>query len=381
VVFWNLARSLASRGHEVHVITQRVAGERDSETRCGVRVHRVGRPAEYAGTLTTGFKDSFAYFVEAFFAGISIAAKRRVDVIHSNTYVPALAAQLCASLLHKKHVMTVHDVYLLSLPWFWKIWSKQPDTSPLARVFGPLLETALLKMPVTAIHTVSNASRNDILRITKTRKVVVVPNGIEVADYVKNQEVVQASPSQAIYVGRLVFYKNLEVVFQALTKVREKIRDVRLVIVGDGPTRALWEGLVEKLGLQDHVLFLGRVSHEEKVRLIEGSKFLVLPSRVEGFGIVILEAFACRRPVLVSRISALQELVVDAEDGYLANPSSADDWADKMVTLFSDHQLASNMGANGYVKLVDRYTTDHVARAVESMYIETLKEPVLQDRR
>ena len=76
-MFWNLARSLASRGHEVHVITQRVRGERDSETRSGVRIRRVGWPAEYAGALTTGFKDSFAYCVGAFFAGISIAAKRR----------------------------------------------------------------------------------------------------------------------------------------------------------------------------------------------------------------------------------------------------------------------------------------------------------------
>ena len=373
VVFWNLARSLASRGHEVHVITQRVRGERDSETRSGVRIHRVGWPSEYAGALTTGFKDSFAYCVEAFFAGISIAAKRRVDVIHSNTYVPALVAQLCASLLQKKHVMTVHDVYLLSLPWFWKTWSKQPDISFLARVFGPLLETALLKMPVTAIHTVSNASRNDILRITKGRRVVVVPNGIQVADYVSKQGMAQARTPQAIYVGRLVFYKNLEVVFQALTKVREKIRNVRVVIVGDGPMRVLWKSFVEKLGLQDQVAFFGRISHEEKVRLIHGSQFLVLPSLVEGFGMVVLEAYACRKPVLASRIGALQELV-DADDGFLVDPASSDDWADRMVALFSNQGLALQMGDNGYAKLVERYTTGHVARAVESMYVELLQE-------
>ena len=200
-------------------------GELDSETRSGVRIRRVGWPVEYSGALATSFKDSFAYCVEAFFAGISIAAKRRVDVIHSNTYVPALVAQLCASLLGKKHVTTVHDVYLLSMPWFWKTWSEQTDVSLLARIFGPLLETALLKLPVNVIHTVSNASRNDILRIQNARKVVVVPNGIEVADYVTNQESAQVNPHQAIYVGRLVFYKNLEVAFQALVKIREKIRD------------------------------------------------------------------------------------------------------------------------------------------------------------
>ena len=371
-MFWNLARSLASRGHEVHVITQRVKGELDSETRSGVRIRRVGLPVEYSGALATSFKDSFAYCVEAFFAGISIAAKRRVDVIHSNTYVPALVAQLCASLLGKKHVTTVHDVYLLSMPWFWKTWSKQSNISLLARVFGPMLETALLKMPVTAIHTVSNASRNDILRIAKSSRVIVVPNGIEVNDYTNVQEKAKTNPHQAIYVGRLVFYKNLEVVFQALTIVQQKIRDARLVIVGDGPMRPVWESLVEKLGLKDHVTFSGRVSHDEKVRLIKESQFLVLPSLVEGFGIVVLEAFACRRPVLVNRIGALQELVANGEDGFLADPTSAQDWADRMVTMFSDQDLVSRIGDNGYAKLIQEYTTDHVARAVESMYKKIL---------
>lgn len=371
-MFWNLARSLASRGHEVHVITQRVKDAPDSEIRSDVRVRRVGRPVEYTGALATSFKDSFAFCVEAFFAGISIATKRKVDVIHSNTYTPALVGQLCASLLGKKHVTTVHDVYLLTMPWFWKTWSEQSGVSLLARVFGPLLETALLKMPVTAIHTVSNASRNDILRITKSTRVVVIPNGIEVADYTSGQEVGSANPHQAIYVGRLVFYKNLEVVFQAIAIVKQKIRDARLVIVGDGPMKPIWEDLVKKLGLKDHVTFSGRVSHDEKVRLIKESQFLVLPSLVEGFGIVVLEAFACRRPVLVSRIGALQELVTNGEDGFIADPASAQNWADRMVAMFSDQDLVAGMGENGYAKLTQEYTTDHVARAVESMYAEML---------
>ena len=135
-----------------------------------------------------------------------------------------------------------------------------------------------------------------------------------------------------------------------------------------------WESLVGKLGLQAQVKFLGRVPHEEKVRLLKDSRFLILPSRVEGFGIVVLEAFACRKPALVSQIGALQELVADGVDGFLANPSSVNDWAERMVALFSDQGLASTMGNNGYAKLVERYSIDHVARAVERMYMEMLQE-------
>jgi glycosyltransferase involved in cell wall biosynthesis len=368
VVFWNLARTLASRGHAVYVITQKIRGEESREIASGVNIVRVGRPVEYTGALTTSFIDSLVYLVSSCLTGIRLAVHQRVNVIHSNTYVPALAAQICASIIRKPHVMTVHDVYLLSIPLFWERWSEQSDVSFLARSFGPAIEQLLVRMPVTIIHTVSETSRRDLLRVTsKNRRIVAVPNGIRTEDYNPRFKCVN-SPHQAVFICRLVFYKNLEVVFQAFRRVIREVPDAQLVIVGDGPMKSVWTAIVKELGLSQHFRFLGRISNEQKLRLLTESAFLLLPSKTEGFGIVILEAFACHKTVIVSSIGALQEVVTDGLDGYLVDPDDADDWSEKMLQLFQDGQLAEGMGAKGYEKLLQTYGIERVAAKMESLY-------------
>jgi len=367
ILFWNLAKSLVLRGHEVHVVTQRVKGQRDSETKYGVNIRRVGRPADYTGALTTNLVESLAYVTGALVAGIRVASRRHVDVIHSNTYVPALVGQICASILGKAHVVTVHDVYLAAMPWFWREWSQQRSVGFLARFIGPLLERLLLRMPATAIHTVSEASKQDLLELGTKSRIIVVPNGIDVNDYLLANEI-SPNPHQAIFIGRLVFYKNLEIVFRALSSVIQTVRDAQLIIVGDGPMRTAWERMVDDLGLHQHVHFLGRIPHAEKLGQLQESAFLLLPSRVEGFGIVILEAFARNKPVLVSSIAALREVVLDGVDGYLADPTVEKDWAKKLIMLFTDVKRTQHMGLMGRTKCVSNFSNERVARDIEELY-------------
>ena len=85
----------------------------------------------------------------------------------------------------------------------------------------------------------------------------------------------------AVFVGRLVFYKNLETVIRAFTKVVRTIPDARLEILGDGPNREMLRREAEPLGGSVH--FAGRVSHEEKIKRIKNSSFMVFPSLLEGF--------------------------------------------------------------------------------------------------
>jgi glycosyltransferase involved in cell wall biosynthesis len=367
VLFWNLAKSLASRGNQVHVITQRVRGEKDREIKCGVSIRRVGRPAEYAGALTTNFGESLAYFVGALLAGIQHISRSGVDIIHSNTYVPALVGQICATLFGRKHVATVHDVYLISMSWFWEKWSRQRGLGLSARFLGPFLERTILQLPVDVIHTVSETSKQDLISMGVERDIIVVPNGIDPADY-EIEASSSANHHQAIYIGRLVFYKNLEPIFRAFSKIIRDVPDARLSLVGDGPMRAPWENVVGQLGLRGHVEFHGRTSSQEKIRLLRESACLILPSFVEGFGIVILEAFACDRPVLASDIGALRELVANDVDGYLLNPSSEEDWAKRMIYLFGNPSRARELGNRGRRKLEARYSIVHVAERMERLY-------------
>jgi glycosyltransferase involved in cell wall biosynthesis len=380
VLFWNLAKSLAAQGNQVHVITERVRGQKDRETISGVSIRRVGLAGKYKGALTTSFLESLAFMVEALIAGIGQISRNGADIIHSNTYVPALVGQVCATLFRRKHVVTVHDVYLISMPWFWEKWSRQRGTGFTARFLGPVLEKSLLQLPVDVIHTVSETSRDDLISMGVRSRIVVVPNGINPSEYEIN-EPSAVNPHQAIYVGRLVFYKNLDVIFRAFIRVVESIPDATLSIVGDGSMRAIWEKTVAELGLANNVKFYGSVSNREKIRSLRESAYLILPSLVEGFGIVVLEAFACTKAALASDIGALRELITDGVDGLLMNAYSEDEWAKKMIYLFTHPADARKLGRMGKLKLDATYSSQHVARQMETLYRNCLKQVQLPPER
>jgi glycosyltransferase involved in cell wall biosynthesis len=298
--------------------------------------------------------------------GISIIVENKIDVIHSNTYIPALAGCVCAQLFRKPHVITFHDVYFLRRETFWDSWSSQGNSSGLVSLAGSSVEKLLLKLPKTVYHTVSETSKEDLL-YSKVRDVVVVPNGIDISEYSGTDEV-KRDDFQVIFIGRLVFYKNLDTVIRAFKKVVAKIDKAKLVIVGDGPMRSRWEALVTSIGLNEHVTFAGNIPHEEKVRLLKRSSFLVFPSVVEGFGIVVLEAFACNKPALVSEVKPLTEIVENGEDGYLVSPFDADAWAEKMIDLLSAPNKAAEMGVRGRKKLEQNYTIPKVVDKLEELY-------------
>lgn len=370
MLLWNLAKWLVSRGHEVHVITQRIRGKKDSEVISGVDITRVGKAGRYTGELTTSPGQSLAYLLQAIPLGFEIIRHSGVDIIHSNTYVPVFAGQICATMARKKHVITIHDVYLAAIPGFWRRWSRQANVGLLARFFGPFLERLVLGMPAI-VHTVSDTSRRDLIEArAKGSKIVVVPNGIDLSEFTGNH--VRIDNHQAIFIGRLVFYKHLETVFRALVHVVKVIPDAKLLVVGDGPMRAAWEKVVEELGIRHCVRFCGLVSHERKLSLLKSSAFLVQPSTVEGFGIVVLEAFACKKPVLASDIGALREIISNGTDGFLIDPTSEQEWARRMIRLFKARELTRKMGAAGRSK-VSNYTIKEVGRGMEELYYAALK--------
>src|SRR4030042_6903001 len=95
-IFFQWAKELAKRGHEVFTIAQKLKGTADFEKIDGINVYRTGMPIEYKGVLPVSFKCNFDYVSKAFVKGLGIAFKNDIDIIHSNTYIPALAGYACA---------------------------------------------------------------------------------------------------------------------------------------------------------------------------------------------------------------------------------------------------------------------------------------------
>ena len=168
--------------------------------------------------------------------------------------------------------------------------------------------------------------------------------------------------------GRLVFYKNLEVVIKAISIIKKEFTNIKLLIVGGGPHKEILEKLVHDLNLEDNVIFTGFVSTEEKMKLIASSRALVFPSLCEGFGLVILEAFEQEKPVLVSDIKPLSDIVSHKISGFVLPPHNEDIWANAIIEIITNYKRAQEMGEKGREILEKKYNVGIMCEQLINMY-------------
>lgn len=366
-VFSLVAKSLAEEGNNVWVITNKIKNE-EYQTHKNIKIIFVPPVLEYSGGLPTGFYQNLRYAICAVFKGISIVKNEKIDVIHSNNFAPALAGSILSVLTGKPHITTIHDVFSLCGKQYWKLWGKQNDVSKISVFLAPFFEKLILKLKHKAIHTVSDTTKQDLIKFGATKPIHVIPNGIEIKDP-KNIEV---KPFQFIYIGRLVFYKNIEVAIKAISIVKKKFPEISLTIVGDGPHRKNLERLVSDLSVQQNVKFEGYVSDQEKEKLLASSQALVFPSLCEGFGIVVLEAFSQKKPVLVSDIHPLSDIVTNDVTGFVLSPYDENQWAKALTDIIENSQKSQNMGNMARKELEKTFGFKNMKQEILKMYSEII---------
>ncbi|OFW63462.1 MAG: hypothetical protein A2Y74_08410 [Actinobacteria bacterium RBG_13_63_9] len=190
-------------------------------------------------------------------------------------------------------------------------------------------------------------------------------------------------------VGNLVPRKGHDVVLRALPRLRETIPDITYLIVGDGPNRPHLEGLAEAMALRDCVVFAGQIPDRDLPDIYALSDVFAMPSReqldkcdVEGFGLVFLEANACGKPVVAGRSGGIPDAVIDGVTGFLANPHDPDDIASAIKRLLTDDDLATRMGRQGRVRVVNDFTWQRVGDRVQGIFDTILREqPARNGRR
>ena len=166
--------------------------------------------------------------------------------------------------------------------------------------------------------------------------------------------------------GRLHETKGLDVLIDACADRR----DLFLVVVGDGPERERLVRRAAPLGARAH--FLGK--RDDVARIMAAADIVAVPSRAEPFGRVAIEAMACGRPVVASRVGGLLEIVVDGETGLLVPPGDAKTLSCAIATLLSDPQRARRMGAAGRLRAEARFGAGEHTQRVLGVYREIATE-------
>jgi phosphatidylinositol alpha-1,6-mannosyltransferase len=160
--------------------------------------------------------------------------------------------------------------------------------------------------------------------------------------------------------------KHVDDVIRAMPRILAAAGDVHLYVVGDGTWRPELAALTESLGMGDHVHLLGTVSDEERDELYATSDAFVLPSTQEGFGIVYLEAWRHRLPVIAGAGGAAPEVVRDGIEGLVVEPEPAA-IAEAALRLLDDATLARDLAEAGYRRLTEHFTPRHFHEAFTKM--------------
>lgn len=169
-------------------------------------------------------------------------------------------------------------------------------------------------------------------------------------------------------VGRLSHQKGYDVLLQALAIAKQDLPPFHLAIVGhdDEGIKAELGHMVRELGLSGAVEFKGFGSDIPKE--MAGFDVFLLPSRWEGFGLVLLEAMASKLPVIASDTGPIGEIVIDGETGFLVPPGEATSLADAIVRLASDPEHGQAMGQAGYLRLLSHFTNTATAQRHVDLY-------------
>ena len=172
-------------------------------------------------------------------------------------------------------------------------------------------------------------------------------------------------------VGRLVYYKGIEFLVRAMTKV-----DARLVIIGDGPLRDKLEREAASNGITDRIIFLGEVD-DNLVNYYHASDVFALPSceRSEAFGIVQLEAMACGIPVVNTRIdTGVPYVSLDGVTGFTVAPRSSDEMAAALNRLLDNPDLRNGMGRAGRARVANEFGIAEMAAKTLDLYQSVLRD-------
>jgi glycosyltransferase XagB len=237
-------------------------------------------------------------------------------------FMPLVAKEPVYCLLHHIH----QNVFRKSLAW------------PLATL-ARSLEKDLMPLVYThsAFITVSQSSKRDMLSLQITDKdIEVIYPGVDL-DFLTPGE--KSPTPQVAYVGRLKEYKSVDVLIKAFATVRTDVPGAKLVIAGDGDDMGRLKKVVADLKLTQQVTFLGKVSEEKKLRILQESWVCVNPSMMEGWGITVIEANACGTPVVASDVPGLRDSVRDGETGLLAPYGDSVALAGRISLILTDEAM------------------------------------------
>ncbi|UCG68088.1 MAG: glycosyltransferase family 4 protein [Thermoplasmata archaeon] len=282
------------------------------------------------------------------------------EMIHAHSY-GAHHSDKVIKMTHKNGIPSILTTYL------------HPSTYSHHKILRSFYDSTVGRRTLnraTSIITLTNNEKDYIINRfgIPGEKIKVIPSGVDLAKFRdlgrKREE------NTLLFVGRLSPVKRLDMLLRALAKVKKKIPDVKLRIVGkDWGVKSDLVDLAKTLNIENNIEFLEELSFEGLINQYNSAKALVLTSRFETFGVVIMEAMACGTPAVAVGVGGIPEVVGDS--GILCKDNE-ESVAQGIIKMLTNHEKYDSLKENTK-KRRELFSWDLVSQKVKSLYEDTLK--------
>ena len=347
----HLSCALSAKGHDVHVLYSKHPDEK-IQVAVPYQLHW----AQHHDFATVNL-NIFSYPKVL----APLARKEKFDVIHGNAEeafgIGNIAARTKAAYVFTSHAPNI------------------PTTGMLEGMLHPIqflksVNTYLLRqamMQADRIVAFSQFSRDLIVKgLGSTEKIEVIPPGIENSWFEVERN--QVDSNRILFWGRIEEEKGLPELFVSLKKVTEKFADLKLTLVGEGNRLQEYKTLVTDLGLIKNVEFLGWLSDKELQSIAAESRFGIFPSRIESFGLSVVEAMAAGLPVIAARGGAVAENIEEDLTGRLVPVNDPDALTEAILSLLEDQQSAENRAKAAKTAVREKFSWEKTADRMFELY-------------
>ncbi len=218
----------------------------------------------------------------------------------------------------------------------------------------------------TPLISVSESTRQELIDYgIKDDKITIIENCVD-HDLFNIDEVPEGDIPLVGYLGRIKKYKSVDHLIKAFKIVREKIKNARLIIVGDGDNLSELKELANRIDLSDFVEFTGFLDESMKVDILRKCHIVVNPSVKEGWGLTVIESNACGTPVVAADVPGLRDSVLKGKTGVLYKYGDIEECASCIIRLLNDKTLRMEM-RNEALKWAEKFDWDNAAEKTLEM--------------
>jgi len=378
---YNEAFELLKKGAEVRVA--RFGFGKDAELN-GIIVHNAVRLSseELPFALASVFLLPHSFFFHpaqaigliAYAKGIvGIVRRYNLEILHAHfAWSSGFAALLARNEVNLPLVVTLHGADILT------------ETSIGYGVrLCPQVNDAVEQVLKNADRVIvaSNYVYNEALKTGCPRsKLICIPNGVDVYRFrpnldrsiIRRQLDIRNGDPMILTVRAHVPKNGIEFLLRAAPMVIGKHPNAKFVVVGDGPLLEYHKALAERLGVAHRVFFSGYVPECMLPYYYAAADVSVVPSVVEAFGLVVIEAMACAKPVIGSRVGGIPDMITDGTNGLLVNPKDPEALTEKICYLIENPKVAGEIGINARKSAEEEFSISSKADRILKLYQDLL---------